>query len=310
MKALRVMTPGPLSLVQDLGRKGVAHLGFSRGGPVDLHAFCWANRLLGNAPNAPAIEISIGQVAFEALNDLTLAFTGAHMPITIDGEKVENWQSFILKKGQILRIGYARSGLRGYLAIQSGIDAPKVHQSCATVRRNFVGGLEGFPGQALQAGHEISACQNNTLISKPVFTPPRFIPSYAPLIDVGIFETYQADCFSDAQKEAFYAQTYTVSDKLDRMGIRLQGEPIHPSIGGIISEGIVEGSIQFPPNGQPIILSSDSQTLGGYPKIGCVSKMSMMRLAQARPGTKLKFYCADMHGETIKYERFMKFFKL
>jgi 5-oxoprolinase (ATP-hydrolysing) subunit C len=101
-----------------------------------------------------------------------------------------------------------------------------------------------------------------------------------------------------------------VSDKLDRMGIRLSGEKIHCDSAGIISEGIALGSIQFPPNGQPIILTHDRQTLGGYPKLGCVSRMSLMRLAQARPGTKLNFYQAELDKESQAYFAFMRFFGL
>ncbi|MGB2080098.1 MAG: biotin-dependent carboxyltransferase family protein, partial [Vibrio sp.] len=249
MKALRVITPGALSLVQDLGRQGVGHLGFSRGGPVDLHAFCWANRLVGNPSQAAAIEITLGQVAFEALNDVTLSLTGAHMPASIDNQPIELWRSFLLKKGQVLRLGYARTGLRAYLAVQSGIDAPHVHHSCATVMRNHVGGLDGFPGMALQANQMIAAKCQQAQLKTPQFVPTRFIPNYIQALDIGIFETYQHESFTPSQKKQFYQTQYLVSDKLDRMGIRLQGEPIHPSAEGIISEGIAPGSIQFPPNG-------------------------------------------------------------
>ncbi|MGO3798565.1 MAG: biotin-dependent carboxyltransferase family protein [Vibrio casei] len=310
MTALRVLSSGTLSLVQDLGRQGVGHLGLSSGGPVDLHAFCWANRLLGNAINASMIEITLGQVSFKAQCDVMLSLTGADMPANIDGLNIENWRSFLMKKGQVLKLGYARKGLRSYLAIQSGIDAPKVYGSSATVIRNQLGGLVNSQGQALQNGDIIPICKPPTTRLEPQFVPPRFIPDYPQQVDIGVFETYQHDAFNQTQKNEFYSNVYTVSDKLDRMGIRLQGKSIYSNCRGIISEGIAPGSIQFPPNGQPIILACDRQTLGGYPKIGCVSKMSLMRLAQVRPGTVLNFYLSDIEEETEKYCEFMRFFGL
>ncbi|OEF23848.1 biotin-dependent carboxyltransferase family protein [Vibrio rumoiensis] len=308
MNALQVLSPGVLSLIQDLGRQGVGHLGLSGGGPADLHAFCWANRLLGNPTNAAAIEITLGQVSFKAQCDVMLSLTGADMPASIDGMNLGNWRSFEMKKGQVLKLGYARKGLRSYLAVQGGVDAPSVYGSCATVVRNQLGGLADSQGRALQKGDSIPINNSPESTLEPQFVPPRFIPNYPQDVQIGVFETYQHDAFTQTQKREFYSNAYTVSDKLDRMGIRLQGNAIYPASDGIISEGIAPGSIQFPSNGQPIILASDRQTLGGYPKIGCVSKIGLMRLAQARPGTTLHFYPADIEEETTKYCEFLRFF--
>ncbi|MFV0573862.1 MAG: biotin-dependent carboxyltransferase family protein, partial [Vibrio sp.] len=273
MKALEVISPGTLSLVQDLGRKGVGHLGLSTGGPADLHAFCWANYLLGNQANAAVIEITLGQASFRAQADVMLALTGADMPATIDGVAIGNWRSFLLNKGQTLKLGYAKKGLRAYLAIQHGIAAPKIYGSCATVVRDQLGGLDESQGKALKKGDMISSTStldsNLSAMFSAKFTPARFIPNYAQKIEIGVLETYQHELFSSKQKSAFYSNIYTVTDKLDRMGVRLQGNAINPDSKGIISEGIASGAIQFPPNGQPIILAADRQTLGGYPKIGC-----------------------------------------
>lgn len=310
MDALEVISSGPLLLIQDLGRTGVGHLGFSQGGPVDLHAFCWANRLLGNAPNAAILEITMGQVAFKACCDVMLALTGANMPATIDGVSIGHWQSFLIKKGQTLRLGYAREGLRAYLAIASGIIAPKIYGSCATVIRNHIGGLADAQGQALKKGSIIAMHKPYVYTHQPKWVPFRFRPNYSEELDIGIFETYQHNLFSPEQKSLFYSTSYTVSDKLDRMGVRLEGDAIHPICDGIISEGVAPGSIQFPSNGQPIILSVDRQTLGGYPKIGCVSKIGLMRLSQARPGSKLHFYQADVAEESEKYSQFVQFFNI
>ncbi len=310
MTVLNVLTPGMHSLIQDLGRQGVGHLGLSGGGPLDLHAFCWANRLLGNPSHAPALEITLGQAAFQAEQTVQLALTGAAMGATIDGVALENWRSFILKSGQVLKLGFARQGFRAYLAMQGGIEASNWFGSAATVVRNQMGGLSAAPGRALVKGDQLVAKMAQTTGFRPQAVPARFIPVYAPQLAIGLFETYQHALFTAEQKQQFYQTEYTVSDKLDRMGVRLQGAALHPAQNGVISEGIAPGSIQFPPNGQPIILLNDRQTLGGYPKLGCVCKFGLMCLAQARPGATLRFYPADLAQESQKYQNFMRFFCL
>ena len=312
MSRLVVLSPGMLSLIQDLGRRGVGHLGLSAGGPVDLHAFCWANRLLGNSSGAAALEITLGQASFRAEQDIAVALTGANMSATIDGEPIEHWRSFVLRQGQVLKLGFARRGFRAYLAVAGGIRGADAFGSVATIVRNQMGGLPQAPGRALIKGDvlESAGLRFDFASFQEQWVPSRFIPDYREHIDIGMFETYQNSLFSDEQKQQFYQTDYTLSDKLDRMGIRLQGNAIHPSQNGVISEGIAPGSIQFPPSGQPIILLNDRQTLGGYPKIGCVSKLSLMRLAQARPGTTLRFYRADIADESQKLQQFMRFFSV
>ncbi|WP_413479222.1 biotin-dependent carboxyltransferase family protein [Vibrio hibernica] len=315
MNALYVVSSGMLTLIQDLGRQKVGHLGLSAGGPADVHAFCWANRLVGNRSDRPALEITFGKVILRAQCDVMLALTGAEMSASIDGIAIGNWRSFLLKQGQELKLGYAKKGFRAYLAIQNGINVPKSYGSAATVVRNQLGGLAQSPGRALQEGDSFGNGNSVNEILEPKFVPPRFIPQYHQDVKIGVFETYQANLFPKKQKNKFYSNAYAVSDKLDRMGIRLQGEAIFAEregqpVKGILSEGIAHGSIQFPPNGQPIILINDRQTLGGYPKLGCVSKMSLMRLAQARPGVNLHFYPADMAQETENYVKFLKFFDI
>jgi allophanate hydrolase len=314
MNGLKVLSPGMLSLIQDYGRFGVAHHGLSVGGPADLHAYCWANRLLGNSMNTPTLEITLGHVALQALSDVTLSLTGANTAATIDDLPIDNWRSFLLRQGQTLKLGYAKSGFRAYLAIAGGFDMPKSFGSVATVMRNNLGGLAERPGSALQKG-DILVTTNQVTDSKQAqskynWVPRCFIPKYSNELSLAVIESYQAKQFNNRAKQIFYAKPYQISDQFDRMGIRLKGAPVECGMSGIISEGVAFGAIQFPSNGQPIILLNDRQTLGGYPKIGCVSKMSLMKLAQARPGSLLNFYRGDIKQETQTYCRFMHYFSL
>ncbi|CAM3945109.1 KipI antagonist [Vibrio aerogenes CECT 7868] len=311
MSGLQVTSAGMLSLIQDLGRFGVARHGLSAGGPVDLHAHCWANRLAGNTADAPVIEITMGNAAFVACDDMVLSLTGADTAPAIDGQPLAVWRSFLLRKGQTLQLGFARSGFRAYLAVAGGFDVSPVFGSCATVVRNQLGGLNGG---ALQKGDilPVAGGQSRKTLSADAsqWVPRQFIPRYPDELCLSVIESCQEDTFSREAKQQFYAKPYRITDKSDRMGIRLSGQPVNASAGGVISEGIAFGAVQFPANGQPIILLNDRQTLGGYPKIGCVSKMSLMKLAQARPGSLIHFYRGEIERETQAYCRFLRYFSL
>ncbi len=314
MSGLRVVSSGMLSLIQDLGRFGVAHHGLSSGGPADLHAHCWANKLLGNNSYVPVLEMTMGNASFIAEQDMRLSLTGADTAATIDGESLLPWRSFVLRKGQTLKLGYAKSGFRAYLAVAGGFATPKVFGSSATVMRNKLGGLNEYQGSPVQKGDLLPASKHLALSSqadlKCQWVPRAFVPKYSNEISLSVIESYQAQEFGNEAKRAFYSKAYQISDKSDRMGIRLQGNAVRSGMSGVISEGITYGAIQFPSNGQPIILLNDRQTLGGYPKIGCISKMSLMKLAQARPGSLIHFYRGDIGLETQAYRRFMQYFSL
>ena len=317
MSGLEVVSPGFLCLIQDLGRQGSAHLGLSAGGPMDLHAFCWGNKILGNPANTTAIEITIGQAIFRAQQDLTLALTGAEMQATIDGQPQNNWQRFELKRGQTLSLGTVIRGLRAYLAIAGGFDVPLVFNSAATVCRNQLGGLASADakfglGNKLHQGDKLPLANMplRQLAQNHHRIPRQFIPSYPNKLTLNVIESYQCDTFSAEQKTLFYQSHYLVTPHSDRMGILLAGAPITSALTGIISEGIAPGAIQIPPDGQPIILLNDRQTLGGYPKLGCITRRDQSRIAQARPGAVLRFRRANLEQQTKKWCEFMKFFSL
>ena len=284
---LEVIRPGALSLLQDAGRFGYQHLGIGTGGPMDEHAFHWANYLLGNPADASQIEISMGgfQVKFHLA--ASIAVTGADMAMTLDGDAVTPWRTLAVKPGQQLDFHAPQNGLRAYLAVRGGLQAPLKLGSCATVMREQLGGLDG-QGSRLRAGDLIEFNPDQTYTEQ--HTPAWAIPNYQAPLHLGVLPTYQHKQFSRKAIATLFGQPYQVSPQIDRMGYRLTGPVIKNQVPSPISEGIVFGAIQVPGDGQPIILMKDHQTIGGYPKIGCISALAAGQLAQRVPGSTVHFH--------------------
>ncbi|WP_461537045.1 5-oxoprolinase subunit C family protein [Spongorhabdus nitratireducens] len=316
MSRLEVISPGILTLLQDTGRFGYGHLGMAQGGALDLQAYCWANHLLGNSMDCPQLEITLGQAAFKAHDDMLLALTGADMRATVDGVPLKPWQTFELRRGQILKFQFATEGMRAYLATPSGFNTQKTFGSAATVTRDKLGGLmaEGADigeGMPLQSGDWLQVEGSKTTDSRfSKMVPADWVPKYGNSVQLRVIESYQQDQFSAQQKQQFYNSTFTISPDSNRMGCRLKGNPVLAGAQGIISEGIALGAIQIPPDGQPVILMNDRQTLGGYSKLGCVARMDLPKLAQARPGQQVQFVSADHQQLLSELKKFMKFFSL
>lgn len=304
MPKLVVVNPGILSLIQDLGRYGAAQQGVTQGGAMDLHAFCWANYLLSNDSNAAQLELTVGLACFEALDDCQCALTGADMAATIDGQVILPWQAFLIKKGQRLQFGAAKHGLRAYLAIRGGFNVPKVLGSATTVMREQLGGLN--QGQPLTyndilEGYDVPLLATYSTVSSD------YIPDYSSDVVLHVIESYQAEHFSPQQKSLFYRNSYQITSASDRMGCHLRGEKITGLAMELISQPIAAGAIQIPPDGSPIILLNDRQTLGGYPILGCITRMDLLRLAQAKPNDKVRFKAVNTSLFTQYQQQWMAF---
>ncbi|MEI6897150.1 MAG: biotin-dependent carboxyltransferase family protein [Psychromonas sp.] len=308
---LLVEKAGLFTQIQDTGRFNQALQGLSQGGLCDELAAGWANYLLGNGSNAPLLEISFGQAKFEALSDINLALTGAPMEAQIEhlsGIKVaqSNNRTFLLKSGQKLLLSYASSGVRAYLAVQGGFVITPILGSVSSVKRNALGGLKG-DASGLKEGDILPvAKQERHLITHRI--PEKFIPDYHQSVTLGIIESYQCASFLAGEKNKFYHAQYQIDKNSDRMGMRLQGEPISGQLSGIISEGIALGSVQIPADGQPIILLQDRQTLGGYPKLGCIARCDLSLLAQQSVGKKITFKRTELKVERVRYLQRLRFF--
>lgn len=284
MSGMKVIQPGLLTLIQDGGRYGHHRIGLTTGGPLDMPAFRWANRLCENDPYATALEVSIGGLVLESQLNTTIAVCGADLPLKINGQEQPLWQSIYLREGDRIELGYAASGTRAYLAVAGGFDIEESFSSTATVTREGVGGLDG---QKLQAGTFLPCKASLTNTLWKLAEPDR--PLYGTDTPLRVVLGYQHWAFDAIQTRLFFSSEYELTDKADRMGFRLAGQPVKSSLDGILSEGICHGAIQIPADGQPIVLLNDRQTIGGYPKIGSVIAQDTARLSQLMPGAKLHF---------------------
>lgn len=303
--SLVIEKAGALSLLQDQGRFGYQAIGVTTGGPMDSHAFSWANKLLDNQRNASQIEITMGPFKAYFLKATTFALCGADVDVRLNGRAIVPWQSWRAVAGDRLELGYPRKGLRSYLAVRGGFTVAMTLGSCATVIRDRLGGCDG-DGNRLICGDELDFASDTQLIQRSV--PPMYIPNYGSVIKLGVLPTYQFDTFSDEARNRFFGEVYTVTSQMDRMGTRLAGQPVMTPSQDFISEGIALGAIQIPADGQPIILMRDRQTIGGYPKMGCVCQQDLNQLAQARPGTQINFYLKNMDQASAQLQYQQAFF--
>ena len=284
---LKIIKPGIHSLLQDSGRTGWHSMGITSGGPLDRGAFYWANLLCDNPKEHAALEITLGGLVLESAVKTTLAVTGADIPLTIDNKPAELWQSHSINPGDRIELGFARSGVRAYLAVAGGFQVQPVFNSVATVTRERLGGLRG-DGSPLKEGDLLPCLQpkDNSLWQLPNPLRPNYSEKNATL---RVVLGYQEAAFTAAQKQQFFSAQYVVTRDCNAMGYRLEGEPIQPPVESMLSEGITLGAIQFPADGQPIVLLNDRQTIGGYPKIGSLLSLDIARLAQLPAGATVRF---------------------
>ncbi|MDX1588384.1 MAG: biotin-dependent carboxyltransferase family protein [Oleiphilaceae bacterium] len=304
-----VLEPGPLTLVQDLGRFGYQHLGLSPGGAADEHAFLWGNRLLGNHPKCPALEVTLGGLVLRAHKTTQIALTGADLQARLNGEPLSHWHSHRIEAGDRLELGYPASGVRGYLAVMGGFQFPPVLGSVATVMREKMGGPDG-QGRPVEAG-DCLPCPTPTARQydrRLMGVLSRFIPDYRQPLTLGLVAGQQHDHFRGRDLARFHNSDYRLSNRSDRMGIRLEGEPLKPEPAGILSEGIPFGAVQVPPDGQPIVLLKDRQTIGGYPKLGTLCPLHAFALSQRQPQSTVRFRPMTLDEAQGRLRRFYRFF--
>lgn len=302
---VEVIKPGQQTLIQDFGRFGLAHYGITQGGPVDDYAYSWANHLLGNTVNMPTLEITLGQAEFLIHANCEMAIAGGDLSARLDGIPLENWSTFKASSGQRLTFGLPKNGLRSYLAIKGGFVVSPQLGSSATVTRDQLGGLaNGYP---LSLG-DVLKFTPHVPRQRAVQMTFRYKPDYNLPIELRLIEGYQVADFSRDAINALYDLEFDVSQLISRMGYRLSGNKISVPNKEYLSEGIALGSVQIPPNGEPIVLLNDRQTIGGYPKIGCVARIDLPRLAQAKPGQKVRFVRGDLLGLQDVWCQWARFF--
>lgn len=284
MSALLIEASTPLCLLQDAGRFGVRHLGVTQGGAADWVSMSWANKLLGNPLDAAVIEVTLGGLTLLAEQDCCLALAGADLGAMLDSRPLAPWRSFFMRKGERLCFTQPILGARAYLAAPGGFDAPPVLGSCATVVREELGGLDGM-GKALAKGDQLSYAGSAFVLHA---LPDHLIPDLNLNSPLDVVLGAQIGQFSGLSLFDAFNSEWTLDSRADRMGIRLLGPELVYLGTPLISEGIPLGAIQVPPDGQPIVLLNDRQTIGGYPRFGALTPLSLARLAQCLPGVPVR----------------------
>lgn len=295
---IRVLRPGMLTTVQDLGRPGMQQHGIVVGGAVDPVAHRIANLLVGNPESAAALECTLIGPTLEFDAPALIAITGADLGATLDGRAVALWCPVAVDAGSVLAFGDRRGGCRATIAVAGGIDVPIIMGGRGTDLIASTGGLEG---RALAAGDELpvgvpedGARRLRALIK----ADPRaargagrsLLPRYSAEPVVRIMRGPEFDRFSAASRELLTAGTFEVTPQSNRMGLRLTGPAL--SLAGLYdlySSPVTTGAVQVPPSGEPIVLLADHQTIGGYPRIASVVSVDLPLLAQAPPGARVRF---------------------
>ncbi|NMT64451.1 biotin-dependent carboxyltransferase [Marinobacter orientalis] len=304
LSGFRVSRAGPLALLQDAGRFGVRHLGVTQGGPADLHAWAWANRLAGNAWGSGVLEITVGGLELIAERDLTIALTGADLGIKYNGQAAPRWRTLAITIGDTLTFGSPVNGLRAYLAVAGGFRGDTVLGSAACVVREQLGGFDG-QGNSLREGDTLTVNRAEHLPAEQA-APESEQPDYRQTAVLDLLPGAQIAAFTGRSLfDAFNAE-WQVDQRADRMGVRLSGPRLQCTIGSLVSEGISLGAVQVPPDGQPIALLNDRQTIGGYPRLGNLTPLAASRLAQCMPGQTVRFRAAGIDSALRRHRQFVQ----
>jgi biotin-dependent carboxylase-like uncharacterized protein len=285
---IEVVRPGLLTTVQDLGRTGYAHLGVARSGALDANALIRANRLVGNPDGAAGLETTLNGITVKAGSPATVAVTGALAPVTVDGQPAEFGVAFDLAAGAVLDVGAAQVGVRSYLAFAGGVAVAPVLGSRSTDT------LSGLGPPPLRAGFVLPLGRAGAATEAVLWGQDPLRPDLAPLsvqtLQLRLRLGPRHDWISQTARDALQQADFTLSVKSNRVGARLSGPTLTRAIAGELpSEGIVLGAVQAPADGQPLIFLADHPTTGGYPVVGVVNPDDLALVAQARPGTAVRF---------------------
>ena len=275
-RSFEVLRTGPLTTIQDSGRPGQAALGIVRSGACDRTSYQLANRLVGNHPDAAVLEVTFGGLQLIAESDLVYAVTGAPC------SKVALNAPALLRTGEILELGTPRTGLRTYVAFRGGLDVDPVLGSRSTDLLSGLGPAPVAVGDVLALGKDCGPMPGVDLA--PVADPA------GDEVTVQVLPGPRRDWFTDAGWQSLTSQSYTVSSKSNRIGVRLEGQPLERARDGELpSEGMELGALQIPPSGLPVLFLADHPVTGGYPVIGYVAAPDLDACGQLRPGQSLRF---------------------
>ena len=320
MKA-KAIRAGFLTSVQDSGRAGLREFGVSSGGALDPHALRVANLLVGNEESAAGLEITFGGMRLRFTDDRIIAWCGGDFDGRIGSTALPSGHPALVQAGEDLSIESPNVGCRAWLAISGGIDVPIVLQSRST---DLKAGFGGLNGRAAQDGEDLPLGENpekpRKLIEK---LRSEKIASWKPAHDwastarqkpiLRFIRGVDSGRCVPAALQIFGSESFFVSPDSDRMGVRLEGPRLERSDDtDLLSEAVAPGTIQVPPNGKPILLLNDCQTIGGYPKLAHVITVDLPIAAQLRPADIVRFTevsLADAHRALAERERDLEQFR-
>jgi biotin-dependent carboxylase-like uncharacterized protein len=280
---LEILRPGPLALIEDLGRAGLAHLGVTRSGAADRRAHTLANRLVANPDDRATIEVTLGGFAARVRGgDVDIAVTGADANPAVNGTVFGANSIQRVRDGDVISLSTPRAGLRSYLAVRGGIDVEPVLGSHSYDTMSAIG------PSPLQAGDVLLIGEHTA--DYPRLDQAPVAPIEEHLVEVNVVAGPHEDWLVDP--DAVVHTIWMASDRSDRVGMRLEGRPLQQRWPDrqLPSEGATRGAIQIPPSGLPVILGPDHPVTGGYPVVGVVTDEDLDKVAQIRPGQYVRLH--------------------
>ncbi|MCD6503099.1 MAG: biotin-dependent carboxyltransferase family protein [Euryarchaeota archaeon] len=279
---IEILDPGLFSTIQDLGRKGYQKYGVPVSGVMDFISARLVNMLVGNDENSALIEFYMKGPKLKFHSNAYFAIAG-DVRAKLNGRDIHPWKRYKASSGDVLEIGTISSGSYGYIAFSGGINTEPILGSRSTYLRANI-------GDKLKSGDRIPLGSHYNL-PRLDYIPRSLVPKYSNSVEARIILGPDDDHFTENGIKTFFSSEYTVTPESDRMGYRLKGPKIEHSKRGpdIITDVVPLGTVQVPGNGQPIIMLADRQTTGGYARIGVVITADIPKVAQLRPGGKIRF---------------------
>ena len=297
--AIDIVKQGFLTTVQDEGRFTLQQYGINVGGAMDCMSYRIANMLLQQS-NCAALEMTLIGPIVEFSKATEIAITGANFCPLLNGKPCPMWRPVQISKGDVLQFCHAKDGVRGYLAVKGGITLKPQLYSRST---HLHAGFGGFEGRALKRGDVLPYTQYEGKPTPRWSVDARTFVRFEQAQVIRIIEGIDIDFLTVKSRKQLTEKTFTVSNNSDRMGYRLQAsEPFTlQTKANILSEAVAFGTVQLPPNGEPIVLMADRQTIGGYPKIAQVIAVDLPKVAQLKPGATIRF-------ELVSYDEAQRLF--
>ncbi|MCP4271445.1 MAG: biotin-dependent carboxyltransferase family protein [Gammaproteobacteria bacterium] len=296
--SFHIIKAGLQTSLQDFGRTGQMHNGVSRSGAMDKTAMQMANWLVSKPLDSPLLEITMIAPQIHFSQRMSIAICGAEFEWFLNGNAIDTHQTIQVQANDQLKANKRISGLRAYLAFSATPDttprgeSPAIKPVMGSYSTHLIAGFGGFKGRAFEDGDWLRLMDSYSPENKTI--PKNYMFSYSGSYFLRTVASVETTAFTIAQREQFFDQSFQVQIDSDRMGIRLQGTPLlFEQQMQLVSSGLTQGSIQIPPNGQPIISSVDGQTLGGYPRIANVITADLPLLGQLQAGDKIRFSSVD-----------------